>query len=75
MLKSRSIQRHPFFFRIKKKKGAPTRAVSTPTGNSCGAMIVLDIVSAKTKNEAPLIAAAGKSKRWSGPTKDESHGE
>jgi hypothetical protein len=41
------------------KKGAPMKAVITPTGSSLGDMIVLASVSAAIKKEAPPREATG----------------
>ena len=41
------------------KNGAPRKAVITPIGNSPGAIIVLEKVSARHKNEAPKSADNG----------------
>jgi len=45
------------------KKGAPMKAVITPTGNSLGEMMVLARVSAAIKKEAPPREATGSRSR------------
>ena len=42
------------------KTGAPTTAVTTPSGNSEGAMTVRAMVSAKTRNAAPKTTEIGR---------------
>jgi hypothetical protein len=49
------------------KKGPPKAAVITPTGNSVGARRVLANVSEAMRKEAPINAAEGRRRRWSGP--------
>ena len=45
------------------KTGAPINAVTTPSGNSDGAMTVRAMVSAKTRNAAPKITEIGRIRR------------
>ena len=51
------------------KKGAPKKAVITPTGISAGARSVLARMSDESRKIAPINAEAGKRTRWSGPTR------
>ena len=46
-----------------KKNGAPNRAVITPNGTSCGAMMVRARMSASSSNAAPAMMANGISRR------------
>src|SRR5699024_3455981 len=48
--------------------GAPTAAVTMPTGNSCGANTVRASVSAQVRKIAPVSAASGSTSRWPLPT-------
>ena len=50
---------HPFLTSNHRKNGPPIIAVTMPTGNSTGAMIVRAIRSQSTRNEAPKSVAAG----------------
>src|SRR5690606_38645774 len=49
------------------KTGTPTSAVTTPTGSSAGAAIVLAMVSATRRNAPPAKIDAGSRSRWSLP--------
>ena len=51
-----------------KKKGLPTRAVSTPNGISEGATAVRAMRSASTSSRAPARPDATTRTRWAGPT-------
>ena len=55
---------------MKKKNGAPIKAVNTPIGNSAGERNVLAPRSAKIKKAAPKIAISGRfifETRWVRP--------
>src|SRR5438270_471928 len=56
------------FRKRKRKNGAPTRAVKTPTGRVVGAMTVRASRSARMRKIAPASAEAGSRRRWRGPS-------